>query len=464
MASFRRTILARGGSEEELNKLSAAELVHINPLLQNYTPTTRLAYAKFKSFVTKDLKKPSDVKDKFGEENETGSKRITPTMSRLSSFVDKKTSSLAGSLSGSISNLAIKEENEEKSPMKESTQNNNPPELPPVSPAPPTPSQVAAVLDKKLIEFSPEGSGVQPVPEQTQNGLKSPKIENQENQKMDAPKTPENGLKSPKIENQEIQRIEESKTPEKQSIEGSNLQPEKPSSGLKSPNKRRGGKSPKKSPKKKCIESPTKEPSEPEMPKNNSVKLLTRQFSQDQSNPMEDGQTPKPIMTKGPKAKIVSEFKPKPLDESPKNKPSPPPAGARKKNKKSPSPPTKPKSHPSPAKVFPEAENRSHLGIQSPLSSPVLEAKTGPPSPLPPKNVPLSMDTLIPFVDENNSPTEKITVEVPLKSTPEKPKIVKHEPKIEETEPEKTQKFEPKIQTPDEGKSVITGQVRSGWL
>ena len=197
---------------------------------------------------------------------------------------------------------------------------------------------------------------------------------------------------------------------------------------------------------------------------------MTRQFSQDQSNLEDGGQTiPKPIMTKGPKAKIVSEFKPKPQDESPSKNTPPPQVGARKKNKKPPSPPTKAKSHPSPGKVFPEAENRGHLGIQSPIGSPVLEgSKTGPPSPLPPKNIPLSMDTLIPFVDENNSPTEKITVEVPeieKKSTPEKPKVAKIEPKIEETEPEKPTKFEAKIEPPsEEGKSVITGQVRSGWL
>ena len=106
----------RGGSEDELHKLSADELVHFNPILKNYTPTTRLAYAKFKSFVAKDLKVGSDSKDKFGEETET-SKRITPTISRLSSFVEKKTSSLQGSLNDSLSNLAIKEELEmEKSP------------------------------------------------------------------------------------------------------------------------------------------------------------------------------------------------------------------------------------------------------------------------------------------------------------------------------------------------------------
>ncbi len=41
MASFRKTILARGGSQEELNNLTAKELTTYNPLLADYTPMTR---------------------------------------------------------------------------------------------------------------------------------------------------------------------------------------------------------------------------------------------------------------------------------------------------------------------------------------------------------------------------------------------------------------------------------------
>lgn len=49
MASYRKTVFARGGSQDDLNKLTADELVTLNPKLKDYTPHTRLAYAKFKS-------------------------------------------------------------------------------------------------------------------------------------------------------------------------------------------------------------------------------------------------------------------------------------------------------------------------------------------------------------------------------------------------------------------------------
>ena len=41
MASFRKTVLERGGSQEELSNLTATELTHYNPLLADYTPMTR---------------------------------------------------------------------------------------------------------------------------------------------------------------------------------------------------------------------------------------------------------------------------------------------------------------------------------------------------------------------------------------------------------------------------------------
>ena len=327
MANFRRTILARGGSEDELHKLSADELVHFNPLLKNYTPTTRLAYAKFKSFVAKDLKVASDSKDKFGEETETASKRkITPTISRLSSFVEQKTSSL----SGSLTNLAIKEELEkEKSPVKE---------------------HLASSLDKKLVQFNSD-------------------------------KECEKSLNCP----------------------------EKPSP----------------------IEEKTSAEKQHELPTTNSVKLLTKQFSQD----VPEGGTvaPNPIISKGPKAKIAIEF-PRKIEEhqSPRN-------GARKKKVGVVA--TKPTSE------------RAFLGIQSPLSSPVMESK--PPSPLPPRNVPLSMDTLIPYVDASCSCTSvektETTEPSPLNSPEEKQPQVESKIKVEPSDD-------------DEGKSVITGQILSGWL
>ena len=53
VASFRKSINQRGGSRDGLNQLTPSELVEYNPLLENHTPTTRLAYAKFKSFTLK---------------------------------------------------------------------------------------------------------------------------------------------------------------------------------------------------------------------------------------------------------------------------------------------------------------------------------------------------------------------------------------------------------------------------
>lgn len=92
------------------------------------------------------------------------------------------------------------------------------------------------------------------------------------------------------------------------------------------------------------------------------------------------------------------------------------------KKKKTPKSPKLETKNGSP-KIFPQAdiEERNTLGIQSPL----------PTSPLPPKNVPLTMDTLIPFADET---TENLEL---AKTTTE---------------------------STGAGKSVITGQVRTGWL
>ena len=55
MATFRKTLLLRGSSVEDLNAMTAEELVQYNPKLVDYTPTTRLAYAKFKTLGKKTL-------------------------------------------------------------------------------------------------------------------------------------------------------------------------------------------------------------------------------------------------------------------------------------------------------------------------------------------------------------------------------------------------------------------------
>ncbi len=50
MASYRKTVLSRGGSQEDIwSRLTQEQLVEYNPRLRDHTPQTRLAYAKFKS-------------------------------------------------------------------------------------------------------------------------------------------------------------------------------------------------------------------------------------------------------------------------------------------------------------------------------------------------------------------------------------------------------------------------------
>jgi len=61
MASLRKTMLARGGSKEEMNKVQAEELARLNPKLKEYTPYTRLAYAKFKALGAAAAKKNAEV-------------------------------------------------------------------------------------------------------------------------------------------------------------------------------------------------------------------------------------------------------------------------------------------------------------------------------------------------------------------------------------------------------------------
>ena len=50
---FHYSQVINGNPNSFIHPQTAAELVEYNPLLKNYTPTTRLAYAKFKSFALK---------------------------------------------------------------------------------------------------------------------------------------------------------------------------------------------------------------------------------------------------------------------------------------------------------------------------------------------------------------------------------------------------------------------------
>lgn len=118
-------------------------MVHYNPNLKNLTPTTRLAYAKFKSFAIRGLKKETIQEETVTCENETVKK---PVFSRISSLVDK--SSLSSSLRGSLTNLSIKETGE--SPNHE-LNNEIHQKL--------TEDGLMEKMGKKLIDFSPDASG-----------------------------------------------------------------------------------------------------------------------------------------------------------------------------------------------------------------------------------------------------------------------------------------------------------------
>ena len=58
--SLRRSLIHRGNSLDEADRLclidlNSDQLVTYNPKLASFTPTTRIAYAKFKNVVKKDL-------------------------------------------------------------------------------------------------------------------------------------------------------------------------------------------------------------------------------------------------------------------------------------------------------------------------------------------------------------------------------------------------------------------------
>ena len=109
MASIRRTMVERGGSENDLDTLTAKELVIYNPLLKKHTPTTRLAYAKFKSFNLKSSN--SNLNSKFKDIAETWKTKSTikeesETTTATSTIKSgKKTVSRSSSLLDSISSL-----------------------------------------------------------------------------------------------------------------------------------------------------------------------------------------------------------------------------------------------------------------------------------------------------------------------------------------------------------------------
>ena len=111
MASIRRTMVERGGSENDLDTLTAKELVIYNPLLKKHTPTTRLAYAKFKSFNLKssnsNMKSPNnpfkDIVDTWKTKSTIKEESETTTTSTIKS--GKKTVSRSSSLLDSISSL-----------------------------------------------------------------------------------------------------------------------------------------------------------------------------------------------------------------------------------------------------------------------------------------------------------------------------------------------------------------------
>ena len=161
MASYRKTVLARGGSQDDLNKMTAEELVQMNPKLKEYTPHTRLAYAKFKSF-------GQVSKLKAGKLPSGGDARVEQecretTLSRSNSASNLSRNNSANKLSGllkastNITNQAIEEGDENaKSPA----------HLAPTAPAP-APAQnndnsnqklPAPNDNQKLIEFSPGSS------------------------------------------------------------------------------------------------------------------------------------------------------------------------------------------------------------------------------------------------------------------------------------------------------------------
>ena len=137
--------MARGGSQEELNLMTADELVKMNPKLASYTPTTRIAYAKFKANLRRNKKAETgaDITTLHHEQDDTGK-----SIKRLQQLLK----------TNSVTSLPIEEGNEEKGSES-------------IIPSPKTPrvgdakqetsvdqadSVVADAGQATLIEFSPD--------------------------------------------------------------------------------------------------------------------------------------------------------------------------------------------------------------------------------------------------------------------------------------------------------------------
>lgn len=121
MASYRKTILARGGSQDDLNQMTAEELVEFNPKLRDYTPHTRLAYAKFKSLgkLSKLVKEP---RPEFSRQNSQGSTISLNEVSNSGGNKPKKFQRLMKTTSSMSMTESIKEDDENaKSPVKPSS-------------------------------------------------------------------------------------------------------------------------------------------------------------------------------------------------------------------------------------------------------------------------------------------------------------------------------------------------------
>ena len=80
LASFKKTLLLRGTSVEDLNGMTAEELVEYNPKLVDYTPTTRIAYAKFKT-----LGQIAKLREDMG--NDTNGTPSKATFNKVNNFI-----------------------------------------------------------------------------------------------------------------------------------------------------------------------------------------------------------------------------------------------------------------------------------------------------------------------------------------------------------------------------------------
>ena len=178
-ASFRKSINQRSETSDGLNQLTPSELVEYNPLLETHTPTTRLAYAKFKSFTLKRVKE----EEKPSSNNENAIENLEKEPSKnATTFENENTKSGSGSGGNSqTTSIQINQVHVLQQPQQHTTNNNNngavvslnsenhPETLAPIS-----------KINKKLIHFSPPS----PVGESQQSNIQqhhllhsSPKID-----------------------------------------------------------------------------------------------------------------------------------------------------------------------------------------------------------------------------------------------------------------------------------------------